>query len=94
MPRYFFDINDGRHVFDEDGTELPDIDAARRMAVRTAGAIVSDDADAVWPDATWAMEVSDADRRPLFSIEFRIVASTAKEAPPAVPLRESRPGRR
>jgi hypothetical protein len=32
MPRYFFDIHDGEAVIDEEGTELPDFEAARREA--------------------------------------------------------------
>ena len=35
MPRYFFDVHDGKHMPDEDGVELPDIDAARKQVWKT-----------------------------------------------------------
>ncbi|WP_412759776.1 DUF6894 family protein [Methylorubrum subtropicum] len=37
MPRYFFNVYDGKSVIDEDGMILSDIQQARRMAVRMAG---------------------------------------------------------
>jgi hypothetical protein len=37
MPRYFFDIYNGRSDPDESGTELADDDAARSYAERTIG---------------------------------------------------------
>ncbi|WP_144767433.1 DUF6894 family protein [Methylobacterium dankookense] len=35
MPRYFFDIHDGRFQRDEEGTVCADFDAARREAMIT-----------------------------------------------------------
>lgn len=94
MPRYFFDIDDGRNAFDEHGLDLPDVGSARRMAVRTAGEMVSDATDDLRQGAPWTMVVTDGDRRPLFKVEFRIVSSTSTEDAPSVPLRENAPGRR
>jgi hypothetical protein len=40
MPRYFFDIRDGEElVSDEEGMELPDLDAAFREAARSLAEI-------------------------------------------------------
>jgi len=36
MPRYFFNIMDGRPVVDREGRDLPDAAAARREATRYA----------------------------------------------------------
>ena len=36
MPRYFFNIMDGRPVVDREGMELPDAAAARKEATRYA----------------------------------------------------------
>ena len=36
MPRYYFNIMDGRPVVDREGRELPDAAAARREATRYA----------------------------------------------------------
>ena len=40
MPRYFFHIS--TRGLDRDGTELPDLAAARREAVRTLGRLMAD----------------------------------------------------
>ena len=42
MPRYFFHIIDGITLRDHEGTELPDIQTARSVAVRTSGEILQD----------------------------------------------------
>lgn len=43
MPRYFFDIREGaRFLPDEDGLELPDLDAAEREAAESAASIGRD----------------------------------------------------
>jgi uncharacterized protein DUF6894 len=40
MPRYFFDIRDGEELIpDEEGMELPDLDAAFREAARSLAEI-------------------------------------------------------
>jgi hypothetical protein len=36
MPRYFFNVMDGRPLVDKDGIELPDAAAARREATKYA----------------------------------------------------------
>lgn len=40
MLRYFFDLSDGGWEPDEIGTELPDVDAAHREAIRFAGEVL------------------------------------------------------
>lgn len=47
MPRYFFHTTNGSPHRDEDGMTLPDIDAARREAIRYGGSLLSDDPDMV-----------------------------------------------
>ncbi len=43
MPRFFFDMLDGREWSpDEEGLEFPDLDAARRDAQVTIGQVVKD----------------------------------------------------
>ena len=42
MPRYFFHVDNGEFIPDETGTELPDLYAARREAVRSAGEMIDD----------------------------------------------------
>lgn len=42
MPRYFFDVHDGKVVIDTVGTELPDLDSAREEARRIVIGMASD----------------------------------------------------
>ena len=42
MPRFHFNVQDGRSDVDQDGTELRDVPAARAEALRLAGAIIDD----------------------------------------------------
>lgn len=68
MPQYFFDIRlrSGSLCPDRDGTELPDADAAKRMARQIAAEIVRD-----LPARTSrniAIDVSDEHRQQLFVV--------------------------
>jgi hypothetical protein len=42
MPRYFFHMRDGSTVLDAEGTELPDLKAARDEAIRACGEMLRD----------------------------------------------------
>jgi len=42
MQRYYFHLKDGRLSLDEEGTEFPDIQAARREAIRYSGEVLRD----------------------------------------------------
>ena len=42
MPRYFFNVYHDRAELDEEGEELPDMQAAWREATMTAGQIIQD----------------------------------------------------
>ena len=71
MPRYFFPVDNGEFIPDETGTELPDLYAARREAVRSAGEMIDDVQDSFWQHMTsWNMHVTDAERRLLFTLQF------------------------
>jgi hypothetical protein len=71
MPRYFFHVDNGKFIPDLSGTELPDQDAARVEAVRAAGEMINDTRQSFWEHmAPWVMNVTDADKRLLFTLEF------------------------
>ena len=57
MPRYFFNVHDGRDMPDETGTVVPDIKAARSQAVITAGERLRDLDGEFWGAPEWRMEV-------------------------------------
>jgi hypothetical protein len=71
MPRYFFNIHDGKHIIDREGTELPDIAQARSDAVDLAGRTIAEMGDDFWTDeAEWRMEVADETGKVLFELRF------------------------
>ncbi|WP_428977746.1 DUF6894 family protein [Lichenibacterium minor] len=59
MPRFFFHRTDGDFDPDREGTELPDLNAARLEAIRYAAATVKDHPIEVWSGTTFRIEVSD-----------------------------------
>jgi hypothetical protein len=43
MPHYFISLVNDEAIVDEEGHELPDLEAARRAALKAAGEIVADE---------------------------------------------------
>lgn len=70
MSRYFFDIKDGQDFPDLQGSEWPDLTAARVEAVRFAAEILKEMPDRFWNCEEWLMTVSDQHRKPLFTLKF------------------------
>lgn len=82
MPRYHFNVEDGQSIPDPEGTELPDLNAARREAVRLAGRLLDDDPEQFWSHGLWSVVVTDDAGRTLFTLDFR----ARDEQAPAVGL--------
>ena len=59
MPRYFFDIDNHKHVTDDDGTDLADDEEARVQAVIFAGDYLSDHPAIARGDARFSVAVRD-----------------------------------
>ena len=59
MPRYFFHRADGTFDPDEEGTEYPDLAAARVAAIHFAAESIKDKPDEVWKGHNFRIEVSD-----------------------------------
>ena len=70
MPHYFFDIVDGEDLPDLQGSEWPDLAAARREAVRYSAEVLKEMPERFWNCEAWKMTVSDADRVALFTLKF------------------------
>lgn len=70
MPRYFFDIRDGKDFHDYRGSEHADLKAARIEAVRYSAEVLKEMPDRFWNHEEWMMTVSDTDRMPLFTLSF------------------------
>jgi hypothetical protein len=74
MPRYYFNITDGRMSIDDDGQELSGLDDARKLAIEHSGEILKDGAGAdLWAGKPWMMWVTDAPGgkgRTIFTLSF------------------------
>lgn len=58
MPRFYFNVHDGKSGLDMIGTELSDCRAARIEAIRLAGEILKDEAPHIALDNDWRTEVT------------------------------------
>ncbi len=77
MPRYFFHVQDGQDIRDNEGTELPSLKAARVAAVQVAGRLLSEHADEVWTSSDWQMDVTDHTGLLLFTLMFSATMAPA-----------------
>lgn len=73
MPRFHFNIHDGKSILDEEGTVLPDWQTARIEAVRLAGRILQDEAQSIALGEDWRIEVTDDAGLILFQMTFLVV---------------------
>jgi len=74
MPRFYFHVDDDRTVLDQEGTDLPDVEAARHEAITTAGEMLQDGSGyVIWSGKPWRMWITDqpsAESKPLFTLRF------------------------
>jgi len=70
MPRFFFHVEDGEPFVDLQGTELPDMKAARHEAVRFASELLCDQADRFWDTMEWRIRVTNEADLTLFDLTF------------------------
>jgi hypothetical protein len=80
VPRYFFHLP-GQASPDAEGFDLPDLNAARRVAVRTACAMIGQGVEEFCETGEWQMIVSDETGLALFSLTF-----FASDAPAVQPI--------
>ena len=69
MPRFFFNLQ-GSTLPDREGYDLPDVAAAKLIAVQTACAIVSQNAVELLEQGEWQLDVSNEEGLTLFSVTF------------------------
>lgn len=71
MPRYYFNVHDGRDIVDDVGTELDSDDSARIEAIRTSGEMLRDhNMSGFWTGEEWAMDVVDQAGRRVATLRF------------------------
>jgi hypothetical protein len=71
MPIYYFDIKDRTDFPDEQGSDWPDLAAARIEAVRYSAEVLKEMPERFWHAEQWTMTVSDHNRVRLFTLSFR-----------------------
>ena len=59
MPRYYFHLEDGQCLLDENGLDLPDIVAAQDEALRTSGDLLRGGEGDIWNGSAWRLWVTD-----------------------------------
>jgi hypothetical protein len=70
MPRYFFHIEDGTILHDDEGTELKDLAVAKCEAIKLAGQMICDSAGGFWDKEEWKLTATDEDGLTLFCLHF------------------------
>jgi hypothetical protein len=85
MPRYFFHIDDGIAVHDEEGTELQDVAVAKCEAVKLAGQMICESSGTFWDRQEWKLTATDEVGLTLFCLHLLGV-----EAPASMSRRDPR----
>ena len=82
MPKYYFHLKDGHTELDEDGTELADLKAARREAVKFSGEVLREGpGDSLWMGEPWRLWVTDQPNgagTTLFTLNFSAEVGSGK----------------
>jgi hypothetical protein len=74
MPRFYFDIDDGRFIPDDEGTDLPNVEAARREGLCTAAEM----AKAIARDPKpLAIHIRDQSGRPRATVRLSLTVEAA-----------------
>jgi hypothetical protein len=71
MPRYFFHVLDPGYTVDEEGRELPDLEAARALALESARDLVCVDVKNGWLNLDHSIEVRDERGDTVLIVSFR-----------------------
>ena len=83
MPRFFFNTNDDLELWDEEGTDLPDLDAARRAAIRYTGELLKEADTSIGFGDTWQLTASDTTDAVLFTIDVKVTLNQAALSVPS-----------
>ena len=75
MPRYHFNVRNGPFGQDNEGTELPDTEAARVEGVRLLGEMLAQHAPQASPDQEWELDVTDSSGLLIYRLYFGVVTS-------------------
>jgi hypothetical protein len=77
MPRYFFHIDDGIAMHDEEGAELEDVAVAKCEAVKLAGQMICESSSTFWDRQEWKLTATDEGGLTLFCLHLLGVEAPA-----------------
>ena len=79
MPHYYFNVRNGiGYVQDDEGKEMPDLDAARAEAIKGARSIIASEVLEGRLDLEGAIEVADSGGQRVLRITYREAVSGEK----------------
>ena len=81
MQRYFFHSEDGHTFRDEEGTELPNDEAARIEAARVLGQMLNEHPADVWRHDQFRVLVADANGATLYILDLAAIRAPAAGGP-------------
>ena len=70
MPRYFFHIDDGAMLHDDEGTILKDLATAKCEGVKLAGQAICDAGGEFWEKQEWTLTATDEAGLTLFCLHI------------------------
>ncbi|HSV03413.1 MAG TPA: hypothetical protein VLI41_09425 [Phenylobacterium sp.] len=77
MPKYYFHTEDGRRYPDEDGTDLPDLEAARLKATRILAELLKEQPRELLETGRLRVEVTDEHRRRVLAVAASLNSEVA-----------------
>jgi hypothetical protein len=87
MPHFHFHQQDGKQHPDEDGVDLPDMDAARTTALRALTEMVRNHEREFWATGQWRMTVTDETGLALFCLDLSTTEAPAAQGAGAAKAR-------
>lgn len=73
MPLFFFDVHDGKITRDDEGQEVADLEAVRRLAMETLPRVAADEISSNGDKQNFVVLVRDEDKRPVYSATLNFV---------------------
>ncbi len=70
MALHYFNVYNGRDFLDNVGSDLPDLDAVRTEAVKTASELLRSDCRDLWSGSDWKMIVTDESGQQVLMLRF------------------------
>lgn len=78
MALHYFNVYNGRDFLDHIGSELPDLDAVRNEALRTAGELLRGECRDLWSGSDWKLVVTDEGGQEVLTLRFSATSAPGR----------------